>query len=117
MNPLPASRLALILLVLSCRESPEDVANGPDPLRALAQHVESSRYGPEYWKGVAERDPTLWSKATEFCGRRDADEYPTCASVKMVEFFRANTQPARPPDSFTFRTDREPDTTRRRAKP
>ena len=84
---------------------------------ALAQHVESSRYGPEYWKGVAQRDAALWSKATAFCGQRDAAEYPTCASVKMVEFFRANTQPARPPDSFTFRTDREPDTTRRREKP
>ena len=116
MSPRLPGRLSLLLLLLGCRESPEDIANGPDPLRALAQHVESSRYGPEYWKSLAERDPALWNKAAAFCRQRAATEYPTFASVKMVEFFRTNTQPAQTPDSFTFRTDRQPDTSRR-AKP
>jgi hypothetical protein len=100
----------LTLLLAGCRTSPEDIANGPDPLRALAQHVESSRYGAEYWKGVANGNPELWAKATAFCRRQDSPEYPTCASVKMAEFFVGNTQPAPAPDSFSFRTDRKPDT-------
>ena len=104
-------RLLLALLLAGCRASPEDIANGPDPILALAQHVESSRYGSEYWKSVAASNPGLWAKATAFCRRQDAVEYPTCASVKMAEFFLGNTQPAVAPDSFSFRTDREHDST------
>ena len=107
MRPIPA---VLIVLVAGCRAAPEDAANGPDPLLALAQHVESSRYGPEYWKQAAERDSVLWEKATAFCGGADASEYPTCASVRMVDHLRANTAPAAPPEPFTFRSDRAPDT-------
>lgn len=103
--------LLLTLPLAGCRTSPEDIANGPDPLRALAQHVESSRYGADYWKSVANGNPELWAKATTFCRRQDSPEYPTCASVKMAEFFVGNTQPATAPDSFSFRTDRKPDTT------
>ena len=98
-----------IALIAGCRASPEDVANGPDPLLALAQHVESSRYGPDYWTQVAGRDSVLWGKATAFCGQVDASEYPTCASVRMVDYLR-NTAPAAAPEPFTFRSDRVPDT-------
>jgi hypothetical protein len=107
MNPI--SSCVLVALLIGCRPSAEDVANGPDPLRALAQHVESSRYGPDYWKDVAGRNPALWAKATAFCRRGDSDECPTCASVKMVEFLEGNTQPAAPADSFSFRSDRKRD--------
>jgi hypothetical protein len=97
-------------LLVGCQAAPEDVANGPDPLKALAQHIESSRYGPDYWKQAAERQPVLWRKAMAFCGRKDASEYPTCASVKMVDFLRSNSRPAARPAPFTFRTDSSPDT-------
>ena len=107
----PPTSLALVLFVVACRPSSGDVANGPDPLQALAQHVESSRYGPDYWKRAAAENTAVWRKATAFCRQADASEYPTCASVKMAEFFQANTQPASPPAPFTFRNDRTPDTT------
>ena len=104
------AQVALIALVAGCRASSEDLANGPDPMLALAQHVESSRYGPEYWKEVAGEDSVLWRKATAFCAGDAADEYPTCAAVRMVDYLRANTRPAAPPEPFTFRSDRTPDT-------
>lgn len=109
MRPRGCPLVALALLA-GCRATPDDIANGPDPLQALAQHVESSRYGPEYWKALAGRDAQLWHKATVFCAQKDAAEYPTCTSVRMVEFLRAGSQPGRAPDSFSFRTDLKPDT-------
>lgn len=109
MRPIVGAFFVAILLD-GCRASPEDVANGPDPLKALAQHVESSRYGPEYWKRVAARDTEVWAKATRFCRQANALEYPTCASVKMVEFFQGNTRPGPKTEPFTFRSDRGADT-------
>ena len=109
MKPLPA--LTLVLILTACRPSSQDVANGPDALQALAQHVESSRYGPDYWKRAAAENTAVWRKATAFCRQAEANEYPTCASVKMAEYFQANTQPASRPAPFTFRNDRTPDTT------
>ena len=103
--------LVVALALVGCSGSPDDIANGPDPLRALAQHVESSRYGPDYWKRVAEQNVPLWRKATAFCGGAEATEYPTCATVRMVDFLRRGVQPAAPPDPFTFRSDHPRDST------
>ena len=101
---------AIALAIAACRPAPEDVANGPDPLRALAQHVESSRYGPDYWKQMAQQNGPVWHKALAYCQVREATEYPTCASVKMVAFLEANARPAVEPAPFTYRTDQAPDT-------
>ena len=107
------SRLATALLLLllarllaaGCRGSERDVADGPNPLRALHSRVESTRYGVQYWKEVSARDTTLWSRAVALCTGREATQYPNCAAVRAALFYQRNTRPARRGEPFSLRPD------------
>ena len=100
---LAAALLAGVALTAACRQSAQDIANGPGPMRALAQRVPSQRYGGEYRKQAADRDSALWGRAVEFCAAKEGLEYPNCAPVRMVAFLRGNTAPARTDEPFSLR--------------
>jgi hypothetical protein len=117
MSTLSVLAVSAVLLLSTCERSAEAIANGSDPLKALAQHVPSSRYGPEYWKAAAARNDSLWRRAVAFCERPDHTEYPSCSSVEMARIFRANVQPARGESArtrrpFSLRPDVVDDTAR-----
>jgi len=94
-------RFAVVLggavLIASCNQKPEDVANGDDPIKALSAPVESQKYNNVYWGRVSTSDPALWQKALGFCAQAKGGEYPTCQVVQTIDAY--NKMAAPPPKS------------------
>ena len=65
----------------SCAPRPEDVANGDDPIRALAAPVRSSRYAGPYWAAQRRLDSPVWRRAVAYCTAERAPESPNCDPV------------------------------------
>lgn len=77
-----ALAVALVLAAGSCRPSAEAVADGDDPLAALAAPAQSARYDGPYWAREAHRGSRTWRAARAFCaGHR---ELPNCHPVLLV---------------------------------
>jgi len=74
------------LWAVACGPSQEEIANGDDPIAALGSTVQSSRYGPAYWRQQLEADSALWKEALAFCADSQRADYPNCESVKSTEF-------------------------------
>jgi hypothetical protein len=95
--------LALIAALCACGRSDKesdapdaDVANGDDPLRALAAPVQSTRYTSAYWQTRAGQDPALWQKAVTYCdAQRSAAQgtKPNCGAVFNAQFEIAGRAP------------------------
>ena len=100
-----AHKLAMLVIVslaaTGCGESDADIANGDDPLRALAVPHRSERYTTTYWTQRSVRDTALWRKATEYCEDRNEGDHPNCDAVRYVEMIeRRSRLPEDRPDSF-----------------
>jgi hypothetical protein len=80
---------ALAVALASCRPSAEDLADGEDPLAALASPAESARYDGPYWLREAHRNSRTWQAAKTFCGKAGARELPNCHAVRLVERWEA----------------------------
>jgi hypothetical protein len=95
-----ASRLLGILAaaaaLAACRPSPQQVADGDDPLAALTVSAESKRYNSGYWREQARADSagpsSLWARALAYCGddarprpglETDGAK-PNCGAVRQV---------------------------------
>lgn len=77
--------LALVVATIaSCSPSPEDVANGDDPIAALESTAQSSRYGLNYWVEQRDQKTETWSKALAFCEPPEHANYPNCQTVREV---------------------------------
>ena len=93
--------LLLSLLFTGCTESPEDIANGDDPLRALETPVRSDRYGTGFWSLQRRDNEELWARATAFCNANKDGEHPNCEAVRYVEMTdRMSTLPEDRPNDF-----------------
>jgi hypothetical protein len=72
-------------LVTGCAPSAEGVAEGDDPLAALAVGVASERYDGRYWLLTRDEDRPLFDEAVTYCrGEQDAErmaERPNCGPV------------------------------------
>jgi hypothetical protein len=80
-------RTALVLFLgalASCSPSQEDVANGDDPIAALASTAKSSRYGLNYWVEQRDQKTGIWSQALAFCEPTQHANYPNCETVREV---------------------------------
>jgi hypothetical protein len=74
--------LAVALAAVSCSPSPEAVADGDDPLRALTAPAQSARYDGPFWTREAHRNTRTWQAAKAVCqGHR---ELPNCHAVELV---------------------------------
>jgi hypothetical protein len=73
---------ALALAAGSCRPSAEAVADGDDPLAALAAPAQSARYDGPFWAREAHRGSRTWRAARAFCGGHP--ELPNCHPVLLV---------------------------------
>jgi hypothetical protein len=94
-------RVAVALALASCRPSPEAIADGDDPLAALASAAESARYAGPFWTREAHRDSRTWRQARDFCAQSRERVLPNCHAVRLVErweeAWRAGTPAALPP--------------------
>jgi hypothetical protein len=77
--------IGLALALASCRPSPEAVADGEDPLAALASPVQSALYDGPYWTREARRNSPSWRAAKAFCRKSRDSELPNCHAVRLVE--------------------------------
>jgi hypothetical protein len=77
--------LAAALALASCRPSAEAVADGDDPLAALAQPAQSARYDGPFWTREAHRGSRLWQAARAFCDQARERQLLNCHPVELVE--------------------------------
>lgn len=85
---LPLVALLGVLLIQSgCSESPEDIANGNDPLRALTVSTKSTRYDGPYWMRQRNMSPNLYQDALSYCSGHQPGEKPNCAPVVATDQF------------------------------
>lgn len=109
----PTSSWPAVLLtcfaVAGCAASDQDVANGDDPLAALAVPHRSERYTTTYWRYTRTDDPELWTRAVDYCEEKRAD-YPNCEAVRYVNMMERMTEmPEDPPDTFGLRMSPPPE--------
>ncbi|MGH7286942.1 MAG: hypothetical protein ACREI8_02870 [Myxococcota bacterium] len=74
----------VVAAITSCSPSPEDVANGDDPIAALTSTARSSRYGLNYWVEQRDQKTETWSQALAFCEPPEHANYPNCETVREV---------------------------------
>lgn len=93
--------LLLSMLFVGCSESAADVANGDDPLRALAVSQRSERYETSFWTQTSKGDAALWRRATEYCEGKNDGDHPNCAAVRHVQMMdRMSRPPEDRPNDF-----------------
>jgi hypothetical protein len=80
-----AGWVALAVALASCRPSAEAIADGEDPLAALATPAESARYDGPFWVREAHRDSRIWRAAKGFCAKARGRGLPNCHAVDLVE--------------------------------
>lgn len=108
---MPSNRLTILLYwlaVIGCTASDEDIANGDDPIEALAVPQRSERYTTAYWTYTKRDDPELWAEAVEYCQDKRAD-YPNCETVRQVQIIDPGRLPEDSPDTFNLRMSAPPD--------
>ncbi len=104
-----AGAVALVLLTLGCTKSNKAVANGDDPLRALAVPVRSDRYNSTYWTQKSVADTGLWTEAVAYCEGKTEGDHPNCEPVRQVRLLeRMSRAPVPAQDTFSLRL--HPDT-------
>lgn len=85
MKPRRALLFCLAVVILSgitaCGPREQDVANGDDPLRALAVGAVSERYDDAFWGQQRHEDPDLWARAKAYCEGKDVGAHPNCRPV------------------------------------
>ena len=78
-----------------------NLANGDEPLAALAAAVESTRYTAAYWSQQADSNPTLFARARAYCDSQwasNSGQKVNCAAVAAATFESSGrrTPPRRP---------------------
>lgn len=82
-----------LLLLAGCAETPEDIANGDDPLKALAVGATSTRYNGPYWMRQRSAAPALYRDALAYCTAHPDGEKPNCAPVvATARFFESKAR-------------------------
>jgi hypothetical protein len=93
----------LILAVLGCSPSNEEIANGDDPMAALTVPHKSERYTSSYWTQKSIRDKQLYTQAVEYCKDKNDGEHPNCDVVRYVDILeRMSRLPRERPKDFSL---------------
>lgn len=86
-------------VVIGCRKSDLDTANGDDPMAALNVRAPTTRYVHEYWIDQARRQTALWDSAYALCStywKQQDGSKPNCGHVYTANFQHAGaTTPVR----------------------
>ena len=73
--------LGAALGAVACQSKPEDVANGDDPIAALAAPVRSTRYDGPYWQQQRLAASDVWKRAVAACTPDQTPQRPNCEPV------------------------------------
>jgi hypothetical protein len=93
----------VILAVLGCAPSDEEIANGNDPMAALTVPHKSERYTSSYWTQKSIRDKQLYAQAVGYCKDKNDGEHPNCDVVRYVEMIeRMSRLPAERAKDFSL---------------
>ena len=90
----PQSRTNAFALLLffgsltGCEPTPEDIANGYDPIAALEVPARSTRYTGDFWMREHDRNPERYREAVALCRGREPADYPNCQEVMRAEVTR-----------------------------
>jgi hypothetical protein len=84
----------LVLGFLGCGPSPEDVADGGDPLAALRVDAVSSRYDGRFWRLQHRQAPEVYAEAVAYCSAETEPpgERPNCEPVLRADEFIRNAE-------------------------
>lgn len=74
------------LITISCTSADARIANGDEPIPALAVATVSTRYTDAYWVAQAVANTTVWTVAVDYCSRegRDLNAHPNCTAVRKA---------------------------------
>ena len=81
-------------LLVACTARPEDVANGDDPIKALAATARSTRYQGPYWVEQRRTKSDVWQQAVAYCTPERVRELPNCQPVAAAAEAERNAQRA-----------------------
>jgi hypothetical protein len=84
-----------VLLLTGCGDPEAKVANGDDPIAALAVTVPSTRYGLNYWRQKSRESGDVWRRAVTYCEGRDYGTNPNCAAVGELRRMEAASERTR----------------------
>ena len=86
----------LILGLVGCGPSPDEVADGGDPLAALRVDAVSTRYDGRFWRLQHRQAPDVFGEAVAYCAAEAEaarlDERPNCEPVLMADEFIRNAE-------------------------
>lgn len=88
----------LALSLAGCAPSPEQTADGDDPLAALRVSATSTRYDGRFWRLQHRQSPSRYAEAVAYC---------TAESEAGRLSTRPNCEPVLMADEFIRRTERE----------
>ncbi len=82
---IPVARFSVVAgtvaLLAGCAPRPQDVADGDDPIKALASSAPSTRYQGPYWVEQRRTKSDVWQQAVAYCTPERVREYPNCQPV------------------------------------
>ena len=92
------------LLGTGCRSQAEreaDIANGDDPMAALAVSATSTRYTTRYWVTQAEQKTPIWERGRTYCEQQRSAAQgakPNCGALfdAQLEIAGREVRPPRP---------------------
>lgn len=76
---------AALVSLLSCGgPTPQELADGDDPLVALRSPARSARYDGSFWAREADAESGLWRSAIAYCREPGNATLPNCQTVALV---------------------------------
>lgn len=91
-----ALAIGILAGLAACRPSDVSLANGDDPIRALAANAPTTRYAHDYWVDQARAGTAVWDSAYTYCsalwapGRAEQlAAHPNCGHVRTADFATA----------------------------
>lgn len=91
------STVTVLAMSPACRNAPENVADGDDPIAALKVTTRTTRYTQGYWVAqMRSAEPArkqLWAEAFAYCRRPDLEAdgaKPNCREVMSAATLRTN---------------------------
>jgi hypothetical protein len=85
-----AALAALLLAVAGgCAPDPQRIADGKDPLAALAVPAASRVYDLAFWAREERAASRRWWSALAYCRGREEETHPNCRNVRLAAWWEA----------------------------
>jgi hypothetical protein len=83
--------LAALLLAVAggCAPDPQRIADGKDPVAALAVPAASRVYDLAFWAREERAASRRWRSAVAYCRGREEETHPNCRNVRLAAWWEA----------------------------